>query len=154
MPERDLVNVDGDEAATVVGQHQPVPALQVAVASATVLMAAETASRVVANEIAKGDVLGCARIAGIQAAKRTSELIPTALPVSIGGVKLEFHVRGDQIEIEATVEAFDSKGVSMQALTACSVAALTIYDMCKAIDRSMTVTAVAVIREHRGDATP
>jgi len=154
VPERDLVNVGGDDAVSASEPGRPAAELQTAVAHATVLMAAATATRVAENDIAKGDVLGCARIAGIQAAKRASELIPSAMPVSIGGVVVEFDVQADRIQIEVTVEAVDQSGVAMQALTACSVAALTIYDMCKAIDRSMTVTGLGVIREHRGTPMP
>jgi cyclic pyranopterin phosphate synthase len=115
-------------------------------------MKAATATKVAANEIAKGDVLGCARIAGIQAAKRAAELIPTTLPVSVGGVLVGFVVGQDHIDIEAVVDAVDRTGVSMQALTACAVAALTIYDMCKALDRSMVIGALALIEESSGDA--
>jgi len=111
-----------------------------------------TASKVESNAIAKGDVLGCARIAGIQAAKRAAELIPTALPVLIGGVRVDFVIRADRIEVEAVVEADDRLGVATEALTACSVAALTIYDMCKAIDRSMTVAGVTLTEEGEGDS--
>ena len=119
--------------------------LHISTARSTVVMEPATASKVAANAIAKGDVLGCARIAGIQAAKRAAELIPSVLPVLVGGVRIEFQVLTDRIEIEAVVEAVDRNGVSMQALTACAVAGLTIYDMCKAIDRSMTLTDLTVL---------
>jgi cyclic pyranopterin phosphate synthase len=110
-------------------------------------MEAGTAAKVAGDAIAKGDVLGCARIAGIQAAKRAADLIPTALPVFVGGVTVDFALQTTAVEIISRVEAFDRAGVAMEALTACSVAALTIYDMCKAIDRSMTVGAIALEQE-------
>ncbi len=93
----------------------------------------------------KGDVLACARIAGIQAAKRTWELIPMCHPLQLTKVKLELVLRGpDSVEIEAQVEALDRTGVEMEALTAVSVAALTLYDMLKAIDRGMVIEEVAL----------
>lgn len=148
------MNVDANEALGLISTTPSIAELQVAVAASTVLMTEATASRVAGNAIAKGDVLGCARIAGIQAAKRAAELIPTVLPVLVGGVSVEFRVLSDRVEIEVTVEAFDPNTVTMQALTACAVTALTIYDMCKAIDRSMTVTGLSLVREQRGGAAP
>jgi cyclic pyranopterin phosphate synthase len=128
------------------------PSRRRAVARATVTMEPATATKVLSNEIAKGDVLGCARIAGIQAAKRAAELIPTALPVSVGGVVVRFVVAAEHIDVEASVEAFDRTPVSMPALTACAVAALTIYDMCKAVDRSMVIGALALWQESGGES--
>lgn len=150
MPEPDLVNISAAGSSDEVVAPPRDARLRYAVARATVEMAAATAAKIESNEIAKGDVLGCARIAGIQAAKRASDLIPTALPVMVGGVTLSFTVHETSIAIEARVEAFDRLGVSMEALTSASVAALTIYDMCKAIDRSMIVTDV-VIEEQSDD---
>jgi len=124
-----------------------------ATARACVVMSPATATSVARSEIAKGDVLGCARIAGIQASKRTAELIPSVLPARIGGVVIDFVVGEDRIDIEAHVDAIDRKGVSMEALTACAVAALTIYDMCKAIDRSMTIGGLEVDETPAGDAS-
>ena len=130
-----------------------VEVLHVAVGVATVLMSRSTAVRVKANDIDKGDVLGCARIAGIQAAKRATDLIPSVLPVSVGGVTVEFELLEDRIEVTSTVEAFDRTGVTMQALTASAVAALTIYDMCKAIDRSMVITGLTLSNAQRDGAS-
>jgi len=121
-----------------------------AVARALVEMRADTATKVAENEIEKGDVLACARIAGIQGAKRAAELIPSALPVMVGGVTVDFEIGAVAIAITARVEALGLSGVSTEALTCASVAALTIYDMCKAIDRSMTITEV-VVEEHGAD---
>jgi cyclic pyranopterin phosphate synthase len=115
-----------------------------AIARGRVHMTPETASLVAQGAISKGDVLSVARVAGIQAAKRTSDLIPLCHPLMIGGVYVNFRIEDDFIEIEAQVETVDRTGVEMEALTACSVAALTIYDMCKSSDRSMVIGDIAL----------
>jgi len=102
-------------------------------------MLPETTVKIANNAINKGDVLGAARIAGIQAAKRTAELIPLCHPLLVGSIALNFTIGDDFVEVETQVEAVDRTGVEMEALTACAVAALTIYDMCKSADRSMMV---------------
>ena len=89
-------------------------------------------------------IILCTRIAGIQAAKRTSDLLPLCHPLLVGAVSVNFEIDDDSIAIEAQVETVDRTGVEMEALTACSVAALTIYDMCKSMDRSMTIDEVAL----------
>jgi cyclic pyranopterin phosphate synthase len=103
-----------------------------ALARCRVQMMPETTVAIASNAINKGDVLGAARIAGIQAAKRTAELIPLCHPLLVGGVVINFTIGDD-------VEAVDRTGVEMEALTACAIAALTIYDMCKSADRSMVI---------------
>jgi cyclic pyranopterin phosphate synthase len=116
-----------------------------AVASAQVLMQPATAKLVAKGEMSKGDVLAIARIAGIQGIKRTSDLIPLCHPLRISGVDLELRVvtrSPARVEIRAEVQAVDRTGVEMEALTAVSVAALTVYDMCKAVDRGMRITQV------------
>jgi len=107
-------------------------------------MAPETTGKVASNAITKGDVLGTARIAGIQAAKRTADLIPMCHPLLVGSVFVNFNIGDDFVEVEAQVETVDRTGVEMEALTACAVAALTIYDMCKSSDRSMSVGDLAL----------
>ncbi len=102
-------------------------------------MLPETTAKVASNAITKGDVLGAARIAGIQAAKRTADLIPLCRPLLVGSVHVNFTIGDDHVEVEAQVETFDRTGVEMEALTACTVAALTVYDMCKSADRTMVV---------------
>ena len=94
--------------------------------------------------IKKGDVLAVARVAGIQAAKRASDLIPLCHPLMVGAVTVNFEINHDSIEVEAAVDTFDRTGVEMEALTACSVAALTIYDMCKSMDKSMVIGDIAL----------
>ncbi|MCG8421749.1 MAG: cyclic pyranopterin monophosphate synthase MoaC [Proteobacteria bacterium] len=126
---------------------------RVAVASGRVVMRADTADLISEGKIGKGDVLGVARIAGIQGLKRTSELIPLCHPLRVTGVHLELTVHKGEpawVAIEATVRARDRTGVEMEALTAVSVAALTIYDMCKAVDRSMSITDVRLESKRGG----
>jgi cyclic pyranopterin monophosphate synthase len=110
-----------------------------ALARAKVFMAAETTNAVASNAITKGDVLGAARIAGIQAAKQTASLIPLCHPLLVGSVYVNFTIGDHYIEVEAQVETVDRTGVEMEAITACTVAALTVYDMCKSTDRNMSV---------------
>jgi cyclic pyranopterin phosphate synthase len=111
-----------------------------AVARARVAMEPTTAARLRAGDVAKGDVLATARIAGIQAAKRTSELIPLCHAIALTRVTIEVTVAEDGVAIEAAAEALDRTGVEMEAMTAASVAALTVYDMLKSVDRGMRIT--------------
>jgi cyclic pyranopterin phosphate synthase len=115
-----------------------------AIARGRVSMTPDTASAVAQGAIKKGDVLAVARVAGIQAAKRTSDLLPLCHPLLVGSVTVNFEILDDSIEIEASVETVDRTGVEMEALTACSVAALTVYDMCKSKDRSMVIGEIAL----------
>ncbi|MEZ5232181.1 MAG: cyclic pyranopterin monophosphate synthase MoaC [Acidimicrobiales bacterium] len=120
------------------------PSHRRAVARARVYMKSETASLVARGAVSKGDVLAVARVAGIQAAKRASDLIPLCHPLLVGSVFVNFRIEDDHVEVEAQVDTVDRTGVEMEALTAVSVAALTIYDMCKSADRSMTIGDVAL----------
>jgi cyclic pyranopterin phosphate synthase len=115
-----------------------------AVAHCTVRMAPETASKIASGAISKGDVLAVARVAGIQAAKQTPSLLPLCHPLLVGAVNINFTIGDDHVEVESQVETIDRTGVEMEALTACAVAALTIYDMCKSIDREMTIEGLAL----------
>ena len=110
-----------------------------ALARCKVLMKPETTNLIASNAITKGDVLAVARVAGIQAAKVTPNLIPLCHPLLVGSVFVSFTIGDDNVEVEATVETVDRTGVEMEAMTACAVAALTIYDMCKSVDRSMAI---------------
>ena len=125
---------------------------RVAVARGVVTMRAETLAAIAEGQIPKGDVLTVARIAGIMAAKKTSELIPMCHPLNISGVevKLTPHEEPPSVEIEATLRIADKTGVEMEALTAVSVAGLTIYDMCKAVDREMTVGEIRLMHKSGG----
>jgi len=115
-----------------------------AIARCKVTMNSDTASKIASGAIAKGDVLAVARVAGIQAAKQTPSLLPLCHPLLVGSVFVNFQIEEYHVEVEAQVETVDRTGVEMEALTACAVAALTIYDMCKSIDRAMTITDVAL----------
>ena len=116
-----------------------------AVARATVLMAAETARRL--HELPKGDALTTAQLAGIMAAKRTSDLIPLCHPLPLTHVDVSLEVVDDRVEIRSVAETTAQTGVEMEALTAAAVAALTVYDMAKAIDKQMTVTDVTLVEK-------
>ena len=115
-----------------------------AIARGKVFMTTETTSLVARGAISKGDVLAVARVAGIQAAKRTPDLIPLCHPLLVGSVFVNFRIEDTFIQVEAQVETVDRTGVEMEALTACTVACLTIYDMCKSADRSMEIGEVAL----------
>jgi cyclic pyranopterin monophosphate synthase len=115
-----------------------------AVARGKVFMQPETTAAVANREVKKGDVLAVARVAAIQAAKRTSDMIPLCHPLLVGSVSVNFEIGDDVIDIEVQVDTVDRTGVEMEALHACAVAALTIYDMCKSADRGMTIGELAL----------
>ena len=121
-----------------------------ATARARVTMLPGTADLIRGGGAKKGDVLGVARIAGIMAAKRTAELIPLCHPLPISAVTIELSVTADAVEIAATVRTTGQTGVEMEALTAASVTALTVYDMCKSVDRGMHIEAVRVVHKAGG----
>jgi indole-3-glycerol phosphate synthase len=125
---------------------------RVAIAGARVLMRPETLERIRAGDVAKGDVLAVARLAGIMAAKRTAELIPLCHPLALTSVSLDLACIPERsaVEITATCRLRGRTGVEMEALTAASVAALTVYDMCKAVDRGMVVTDLRLLRKSGG----
>ena len=110
-----------------------------AVARCKVFMTPATTTAIANREMKKGDVLAVARVAGIQAAKRTSDMIPLCHPLLVGSVSVNFDIGDDHVAVEVSVETVDRTGVEMEALHACSVSALTIYDMCKSADRSMVI---------------
>ncbi len=121
-----------------------------AMASARVLMAAATVAAVRANQTPKGDPLETARLAGIMAAKRTADLIPLCHPLPLTHIDVRAELHDDGVHLEAEVATNAQTGVEMEALTAVSVAALTVYDMCKAIDKAMTITAMQLERKTGG----
>lgn len=121
-----------------------------ALARGRITMLASTTASVVANAMNKGDVLATARVAGIQAAKQSAQLLPMSHPVLVGNVYVNFTIADTYIEVEASVDTVDRTGVEMEALTAVTVAALTIYDMCKSIDRTMTIEDVTVWEKSGG----
>ena len=125
-----------------------------AVARCTVTMKPETAAAISSKDIPKGDVIAAARIAGIMAAKRTSDMIPLCHPLQIGAVRIDFEVSETFVTIEAQVDTVDRTGVEMEALHACSVAALTIYDMCKSADKAMSIEGLALWEKTGGKSGP
>jgi indole-3-glycerol phosphate synthase len=148
----DLSHIDAQGRARMVDVSAKAETERVAVAGARVVMKPETLARIQAGDITKGDVLAVARIAGIMAAKKTPELIPLCHPLSLSSVEVELACAPatSSVEVTATCRLNGRTGVEMEALTAASVAALTIYDMCKAIDRGMTVTDVRLLRKSGG----
>jgi cyclic pyranopterin phosphate synthase len=130
------------------------PSHRRAIARARVMMAPDTTSLVARGAINKGDVLAVARVAGIQAAKRTPDLIPLCHPLLVGSVLINFRIEDTYVEVEAQVETIDRTGVEMEALTACSIAALTIYDMCKSVDRTMVITDLTLWEKTGGRSGP
>jgi cyclic pyranopterin phosphate synthase len=149
-----LTHFDDRGQAHMVEVGQKPESERVAIAAGAVEMQRATLDAIGAGIMGKGDVLGVARVAGIAGLKRTDELIPLCHPVRVTGVDLSFESRDDgdrpRIEIRATVHAFDRTGVEMEALTAVAVAALTIYDMCKAIDRGMRIVDVRLLEKRGG----
>ena len=128
------------------------PTMRTAKAVATVFLKTETLAAILEGGIGKGDVLGVARLSGIAAAKKTPDLIPLSHPLALHHVSVDFttDANAGRIKIEATVKAFERTGVEMEAMTAAAVAALTIYDMCKGTDRSITIGEIALLYKEGG----
>lgn len=141
----DLSHVDESGAVRMVDVGSKPLSRRRAVARATVRMAPETARRL--GKLPKGDALATAQLAGIMAAKRTSDLIPLCHPLPLSVVNVELHVGHDRVEIAASAETTAQTGVEMEALTGASVAALTVYDMAKALDKGMTITDVTLVEK-------
>src|ERR687897_3106130 len=139
MSDRGLTHLDPLGRARMVDVTPKDATHRRAVARGRVHMRSDTTSLVARGAVTKGDVLAVARVAGIQAAKRAPDLIPLCHPLLVGAVLVNFEIGDDFVEVEAHVDTVDRTGVEMEALTACSVAALTIYDMCKSADRSMVI---------------
>ncbi|MFO0930379.1 MAG: cyclic pyranopterin monophosphate synthase MoaC [Gemmataceae bacterium] len=147
----DLTHFDETGAARMVDTSPKAETLRQARASALVKMAPATLALIRQGTMSKGDVLGVARLAGIMAAKRTGELIPLCHPLPITSATVDFtYVGDDTLRIDATVRIVARTGVEMEALTAVSVAALTVYDMCKAVDRVMTVERIRLEEKSGG----
>jgi cyclic pyranopterin monophosphate synthase len=149
---KNLTHIDQRGNATMVDVSAKAATEREAVAKGTVTMQPETLARISEGGLKKGDVLGVARIAGIMAAKRTHELIPLCHPLALSAVTVDLEPdrARNAIDITATVKVTGPTGVEMEALTAVSVAALTVYDMCKAIDRGMVVSDIRLVRKSGG----
>jgi cyclic pyranopterin phosphate synthase len=144
MSERGLTHLDPLGRARMVDVTPKEQTHRRAIARGRVHMSTETTSLVARGAIVKGDVLSVARVAGIQAAKRAADLIPLCHPVMVGAMLVNFRIEDTFIEVESQVETVDRTGVEMEALTAATVACLTIYDMCKSVDRSMVIGDIAL----------
>jgi len=146
-----FTHFDAAGAAVMVDVGDKAETRRAATARVRVVMRPETLAMIRAGSAAKGDVLGVARLAGIMGAKRTAELIPLCHPLPLTSVRLELTCEGeDTVAIEANVETTGRTGVEMEALTAASVAALTVYDMCKAVDRGMRIESLRVVAKSGG----
>jgi len=146
-----LTHIDPAGNATMVDVGDKAVTDRVAVARGAVVMAPETLAIITENRAKKGDVLAVAQLAGIMAAKRTPELIPLCHPLALSGLAVTLTpVAPDRVEIEAEVKVSGKTGVEMEALTAVSAAALTVYDMLKAADRAMRITDIRVVRKEGG----
>jgi cyclic pyranopterin monophosphate synthase len=156
VPPSPLTHFDAQGQAHMVDVAAKAPTHRIAVASGRIEMQSTTLALIQSGTAKKGDVLGIARIAGIMAAKKTSDLIPLCHPLALTRVAIAFEVEAGAassapaVACTATVETVGPTGVEMEALTAVQVALLTIYDMCKAADRGMTITGVRVREKHGG----
>ncbi len=146
-----LSHLDGEGRANMVDVTDKAVSHRVARAQARVRMQPETLAMIIDGRHAKGDVLAVARIAGIQAAKKTADLIPLCHPLMLSSVKVTLEACAlDMLDVQATVKVQGVTGVEMEALTACSVAALTVYDMCKAVDKGITIEQVCLLEKQGG----
>ncbi len=146
-----LTHFDAEGRAVMVDVGAKAVTDRSATARARVVMLPETLAMIRGGTAKKGDVLGVARLAGIMAAKRTADLIPLCHPLPITSVTIDLEPAGDDtVEIAATVKTTGQTGVEMEALTAASVAALTVYDMCKAVDRAMRIEGLRVVAKSGG----
>ncbi len=147
-----LSHVDARGAARMVDVSEKADTERVAIAEGYVVMRPETLALIQEGGLPKGDVLAVARVAGIMAAKRTHELIPMCHPLAITGVVVDLAPEGtDRLRIEARVKTTGKTGVEMEALTAASVAALTVYDMCKAVDKTMRIGDIVLVEKVKSD---
>ena len=149
-----LSHVKDDGAAHMVDISDKAPSKRVAIATAMVQTTAEVIKQIQANTNKKGDVLSTARIAGIMAAKQTSNLIPLCHPLSIDAMTITFEVNDEAIHITGQVTTTGKTGVEMEALSAVSISALTVYDMCKAIDKKMVITNIQLEEKTGGKSGP
>jgi cyclic pyranopterin monophosphate synthase len=145
-----LTHVGADGRAAMVDVGGKVITERVAVAEAFVKVSPELARRIEENQVAKGDVLGVARLAGIMAAKKTSELIPLCHPLTLDVAEVQVNLEGERVRIRAEVRTHARTGVEMEALTATAVAALTVIDMGKAVDKGMVVEGLRVLEKRGG----
>ena len=147
-----LTHFDAQGKAAMVDVSAKAETERVATAKGSVIMQPETLALIAAGEMKKGDVLAVARLAGIMAAKRTPDLVPLCHPLALTAIAVDFAIdrKRNAVDIEATCKLIGRTGVEMEALTAVSVAALTVYDMCKAVDRAMIITDIRLTHKRGG----
>ena len=152
MANNEFTHIDADGNAHMVDVGEKTVTERTATARGSVLMAAETLSKIQDRGFKKGDVLSIAQLAGIMGAKRTPDLIPLCHPLNLTSVQVELtpDVARHAVDIEATCKLSGKTGVEMEALTAVSVAALTVYDMCKAVDKAMHITDIRLVHKAGG----
>ena len=148
----ELTHVDDKGRVRMVDVTEKIPTRRTAVAQAMIHMTEETFQRIVGGTVSKGNVFETARIAGVMAAKRTADLIPMCHPLNLTHVQVDFFPDAaiHAIRVEGRARIVDQTGIEMEALTAVSVAALTLYDMCKAIDKAMTITDICLLKKTGG----
>ncbi|WP_271810821.1 cyclic pyranopterin monophosphate synthase MoaC [Clostridium beijerinckii] len=148
----ELTHINEEGRARMVDVSEKIDTVREAVAIGTVSMKRETIERIKEGTISKGDVLSVAQVGGIMGAKNTPQIIPMCHPIMISGCDISFRidVENNKIEITATTKTVGKTGIEMEALTAVSTAALTIYDMCKAIDREMVINNIMLVKKSGG----
>ena len=146
----DFTHFNEQGRARMVDVTDKPPSYRTATAAGTVRMLPSTVDAIRTGGVPKGDVLAVAQVAGIMAAKRTSEIVPMCHPLSLTGVDIRFALREDAVDIEATVKCKGETGVEMEALHAVSAAALTVYDMCKALQKDMVVSEICLLEKTGG----
>ena len=148
----DFTHFNSQGRARMVDVGEKRPSRRTALAGARVLVSRETLALIRDGGVAKGDVLAVAQVAGIMAAKRTAELVPMCHPVAVDGIDLRLTLDGERccVDVRASVRCAGRTGVEMEALTAASVAALTVYDMCKAVQRDIVVSALRLLEKSGG----
>lgn len=150
MTKQTLTHLNHSGRAHMVDVTSKQESQRVAIASGRVVMSPSTIELIHEGGHKKGDVLAVAQVAGIMAAKKTSDMIPMCHLVGLTGVDIEFNIRDSEIQIQATARTYGRTGVEMEALTAVSVCALCIYDMCKAVDKEMVVTDIKLLSKSGG----
>ncbi len=154
MEDREFTHVDASGKAKMVDVSEKPPVRRTAIAEGKIYLAADTIASIRNYEIRKGDVLTVARIAGISGAKRTPELIPLCHSLNLDHADVECLLEEDGVRIRGTARCTGPTGVEMEALAAVSVAALTIYDMCKAVDKRMRISDIRLLEKHKEPIAP
>tara|TARA_B100000676_G_C17956997_1_gene775321 strand:- start:442 stop:921 length:480 start_codon:yes stop_codon:yes gene_type:complete len=152
MDGKKLTHLDDEGRLKMVDVGDKELTLRVARVRGEICMQPTTAALIEQNRVAKGNVLEAARLAGIMAAKRTGDLIPLCHPLNITAVDIEFMIKSDRVQVEAQARIDDRTGVEMEALTAATIALLTIYDMCKSVDRDMVISEVRLMEKCGGQS--